>query len=533
VLWVWEVLAKVRPNRHPRRTSTMSHSGSPPPALQILHLEDNPVDAELVQALIEEEWPGSRISRVQGRAEFLDAIRKESFNLILSDFSLPQFDGLSALALAREHAGATPFVFLSGAIGEERAVEALTRGASDYVIKDRPARLIPAIRHALERIHEIERRRQAESELRNQASLLDKARDAIIATDLMHRIAYWNASAERLYGWTAAEVFGRSLQELGLGYDPGQFLAARSQLLGSGEWRGDFRLRTKTGGMVRIESTWSLVLGDDGAPRSILCIDTDVTEKKNLETQLLRADRLESIGMLAGGVAHDLNNVLAPILMGSGLLRDALTEPAHLEILRNIESGAQHGAALVRQLTTFARGGEGEHVVLDVTPIITDVRHLLHQSLSPEIKITASCPASLHTIRADPTQIKQLLLNLCFNARDAMPKGGWLAIRAENRVVDETLAGGQPDAQPGAYLLVSVRDTGTGIPPEIVEKIFDPFFTTKEVGKGTGLGLSTVAGIVKSHGGFLKVESEVGRGTEFQLFLPAEDGGTRRTHAGR
>jgi two-component system, cell cycle sensor histidine kinase and response regulator CckA len=444
--------------------------------------------------------------------------------LILSDFSLPQFDGLSALSLAREYATATPFVFLSGAIGEERAVDALTRGASDYVLKDRPARLVAAIRQALERIHEIERRRRAESELRNQASLLDKARDAIIATDTMHRIAYWNASAERLYGWTAAEVFGRSIQELGLGYDPVRFLAARGQLLTSGEWRGEFRLRTKTGGTVRIESTWSLVLGDDGQPQSILYIDTDVTEKKNLERQLLRADRLESIGMLAGGVAHDLNNILSPILMGSGLLRETLTDQTHLEILRNIESGAHHGAALVRQLTTFARGGEGEHVVLDVAPIVADVRQLLHQSLPAEIKITASWSDSLHAIRADPTQIKQLLLNLCFNARDAMPEGGVLIIRAENRVVDLALAGIHPDAQPGAYLLLTVRDTGTGIPAEIVEKIFDPFFTTKEIGKGTGLGLSTVAGIVKSHGGFLKVESEMGRGTEFQLFLPADNG---------
>jgi signal transduction histidine kinase len=225
--------------------------------------------------------------------------------------------------------------------------------------------------------------------------------------------------------------------------------------------------------------------------------------------------------MLAGGVAHDLNNVLAPIIMGSGLLRLTVSDKSQLEILENIESSAQHGTALVRQLMTFARGGEGQHSDVSVPPIVEDVRKLLQQSLPREIKIETVCARDLWPIRSDPTQIKQLLLNLCFNARDAMPSGGRLGIRVENTTVGEAMAAMHPGAQPGPHLLMAVSDSGTGIPAEILERIFDPFFTTKEVGKGTGLGLSTVAGIVKSHGGFLKVESEVGRGTEFQLFLPA------------
>lgn len=499
----------------------MSPPVPPTSTLQVLHLEDNVTDAELFRALLEEEWPGCRIRRVQTRVEFLDAIRAGPFSLILSDFSLPQFDGLSALSLAREHAPATPFIFLSGAIGEERAIESLKRGASDYVIKDRPGRLIPAIRQALDRIEVLELRRRAENELRNQASLLDKAKDAIFSTDLAHRIAYWNFSAERLYGWTAAEVFGRPLHELGLGHDPARVLAARGRLFATGEWRGDFRLRAKSGSVIHVESTWSLVPDDEGQPRSILFIDTDTTERKKLEARLLRADRLESIGMLAGGVAHDLNNVLAPILMGSELLRQSLADQTQLDILASVESSAQHGKALVQQLTTFARGGEGEHSKVHVAPIIKDVRRLLHQGLPPGIKVVAVCVDPLWPIQGDPTQIKQLLLNLCFNARDAMPNGGRLEIRARNTVVDDALAGLHPGTQPGPHLLMSVNDTGMGIPAGIVEKIFDPFFTTKEIGKGTGLGLSTVAGIVKSHGGFLKVESQVGQGTEFQLFLPA------------
>lgn len=491
------------------------------PDLRVLHLEDNLGDAELVRARLEAESIRCDIHRVQTRSDFTAAVRDESFSLILSDFSLPQFDGLSALALAREHAPSTPFIFLSGAIGEERAIEALRRGASDYIIKDRPGRLVPAIRQALQRKDEAERRRRAEAELRNQAALLDKAKDAIVATDISHRIAYWNATAERIYGWTSAEVFGRTLGEVGVGYDASALNQARTQLLAAGEWRGEFRLRTRAGQPIHVESTWSLVLGDDGQPRSILCIDTDVTEKKKLEAQLLRADRLESIGMLAGGVAHDLNNMLGPILMGIDVLRSSLTNPAHVDLLASVESAAQHGAALVRQLTTFARGGEGEHGEVDVVPLVADVRHLLQQSLPHVIKVGAVCADSLWTIQADPTQIKQLLLNLCFNARDAMPQGGRLEIRAQNTLVAETMARLYPGAQPGPHLLLSVSDTGTGIPPEILEKIFDPFFTTKVVGKGTGLGLATVAGIVKSHGGFLKVESQIGQGTVFQLFLPA------------
>jgi len=200
-------------------------------------------------------------------------------------------------------------------------MEALRCGATDYVIKDRPARLISAIQGALEQRHEFQLWQRAEQRLREQAELLDKARDAICVTNLEHRITYWNASAERLYGWTAAEVIDRPLAELALGYDAARFAAAHAQLLASGEWRGTFRLRNKNGDLLQVESTWSLVLTDKGERRSILLIDTDVTEKMRLETQLLRAGRLDSIGMLAGGVAHDLNNVLAPILMGSELLR--------------------------------------------------------------------------------------------------------------------------------------------------------------------------------------------------------------------
>jgi len=611
--------------------------------MRLLHLEDSENDAVLVRELVIAEWPGCHIHRVIRRAEFEAALASEAFDLILSDYSLPEFDGLSALALARERCPHKPFIFMSGTIGEMRAIEALQRGATDYIIKDHPNRLIPAIRNALARAEEIKRRhrserqfhdlfefapdaivmtnteglitlvnqraeklfgyvrdellgqpfeklvsatarngliglprqsfkeakpramgagqsdlcglkkngtefpadislspldtesgtgviaairdvtdlRHAEAQLREQAALLDKARDAIIATDLNHRIAYWNASAERLYGWSASEVFGRTLENLDLGYDAARFTTAYAKLLASGEWRGEFRVHNKTGDPLQVESTWSLVLGADGHPRTVLMIDTDVTEKKKLEAQLLQADRMDSIGMLAGGVAHDLNNVLAPILMGAELLRLSQMDPKDVRVIEHIERSAQHGSELVRQLLTFARGGEGERTEIQVAPLVEDVRKLLRQSLPKNIELVVSCADPCLPIHADATQIKQLLLNLCINARDAMPQGGRLEIRAENATVDEKTARLHPGALTGPHMLLSVTDTGTGIPPALLEKIFDPFFTTKGVGKGTGLGLSTVAGIVRNHGGFLNVESRVGHGTTFQLMFPA------------
>ena len=364
-------------------------------------------------------------------------------------------------------------------------------------------------------------RREAEVRLREQASLLDRARDAIVATDIEHRIAYWNASAERLYGWKAGEVYGHRLDELGLGFDPARFATARAQLLASGEWRGDFRLRTKSGETVLVESTWSLVVENDGRPRSILYIDTDVTERKKLETQLLRAQRMESIGTLAGGVAHDLNNVLTPIILSIELLATKLTSEEDRRLIEKTKASATHGAALVQQLLAFARGADAKRTRIDPASALTDLRPLIRQSLPSSIELALPAGEKPWPIQADATQFNQVLINLCINARDATPHGGRIQISTANVNVDTALANANPGAKPGPHVRISVIDSGSGIPPAIMDKIFDPFFTTKAAGKGTGLGLSMVAGILKSHSGFVQVESEVGRGTAFHLYFPA------------
>jgi two-component system cell cycle sensor histidine kinase/response regulator CckA len=498
--------------------------------MHFLHLEDSSFDAALIADVLRESWPDCRIDRVKLREEFEAALKNGSYQLILSDYSLPGFNGLAALDLARRARPECPFIFVSGTIGEERAVEALQKGAVDYIIKDRPARLVPAIRHALAHAADAELhrrteegRRQAEEQLREQAMLLDKARDAIIATDPTLRIFYWNATAERLYGWSASDVFGRRLPDLQLAHDAERLGVAHQAVTTAGEWHGQFSLQAKSGELRQIESSWSLVLNESGGPRSILIIDTDVTEKRKIEYRLLQADRMDSIGMLAGGIAHDLNNVLAPILMGLELMHVApASNPPDRAILENMQRSAQHGTSLVRQLLTFARGGEVERTRVKPQLLVDEVRKLLRQNLPSDVTSDLACSADAPTITADSTQLKQVLLNLCLNARDAMPKGGQLTVRATRVDVAKAEADLHPGASPGVHLGISVADTGTGIPPALLEKIFDPFFTTKPVGKGTGLGLSAVAGIVRGHGGFITVESELGRGTTFHIYFPAE-----------
>ncbi|WP_300933070.1 ATP-binding protein [Prosthecobacter sp.] len=277
----------------------------------------------------------------------------------------------------------------------------------------------------------------------------------------------------------------------------------------------------KDGSRVSVSLSMTGMLDDDGEITGYLGIVTDITEKKKLEQQFLRAQRIESVGTLAGGIAHDLNNVLTPIIMSIELLRLTHTNDRTLSILGSIECSAKRGADLVRQILTFARGVEGQRTELRAGPLIKEIQHFVQDTFPKNIYCVSNLPEDLPSFLGDATQLHQILLNLCVNARDAMPDGGSLTITAGCVVLDESTAAGQMDAKPGPYVTLSVSDTGAGIPSEVLDKIFDPFFTTKEVGKGTGLGLSTVLSIAKSHGGFITVTSEKNEETIFTIFLPA------------
>ena len=370
---------------------------------------------------------------------------------------------------------------------------------------------------------DITERKQSEKRLLEQADIINRAHDAIIVLNFKdQRIVFWNSGAERLYGWSADDAVGKPLGELIFAEAKDCERPLKQLLASAGEFRGEIKQVAIDGRKIVVNSRATLIRNPDGTPFSVLFINTDITDQKELETQLLRAQRLESIGTLASGVAHDLNNILTPILTCASILKGDLI-PEDLSTLASmIEESALRGANVVKQVLAFARGIEGERVLIKPSHLVHEMVDIARMTFPKSIAITSRCSDDLWSITCDPTQLHQVLLNLSVNARDAMPGGGAITIGAENFEVDEHYASVTPGAKPGPHIMFRVTDTGGGMPRATIDKIFDPFFTTKDVSKGTGLGLSTVLGIVKGHGGFISVYSEVGQGTTFKVFLPAE-----------
>jgi PAS domain S-box-containing protein len=375
--------------------------------------------------------------------------------------------------------------------------------------------------------------KRAEQQIREQAALLDITTDAILVQDLQNQVLFWNKGAERLYGWPADQVLGENVQPLLYQKAGTQLREAQRAILEKGDWQGELRQLTRNQQEITVESRWTLVRDSENQPKSILVVNTDITEKQQLQAQFLRAQRMESVGTLAGGIAHDLNNLLTPILMAAQLLKNKYPDDKRSqELIQILESNAQRGADLIKQVLAFARGMEGKRVPLQIKRLLTEIEQIARRTFPKSIEVRSQVPPEgLWIVSADATQLHQVFMNLCVNARDAMPDGGILSLRAENLWVDETFVGTNFNARVGPHVRISITDTGTGIPAEISDRIFEPFFTTKEAGKGTGLGLSTVLGIVNSHGGFVSVESDLNkgapsgsstsRGTRFQVYIPA------------
>jgi PAS domain S-box-containing protein len=637
-------------------------SPASPGRVRILHLEDDDMDAELIEATLGAGLD-CEVRRVSGRADYMAALEEES-DVVLADYNLPGFSGMAALEAARARRPDVPFIFLSGTLGDERAVDTLKAGATDYVLKDHLSRLVPVVRRALDEAAERAARKQAEQSLassqrflqrvidatpnvvfvfdvtarrvlyvnrqvesalgypprelqelgsdvlgsvthledagrvedllarvaaarddemveyelrvkaasgswrslhfrnvvfsrnaegrvtqvlgvaedvtdrrhgeerlREQAALLDLTHEAIFVQDMEYRVRYWNRGAEKLYSWPATEAMGRDLLHLLAVGSPADLSDARNAVLQDGVWTGILPQRTRDGRDLVVQSSWTLVREPSGAPRSILVVNTDVTEARKMEAKFLRAQRMESIGTLAGGIAHDLNNVLSPILMAVGLLRRQINDARGRRILETLDTSAQRGADMIRQILTFARGAEGERVPLQPAHLIREMQKIAEETFPKSISVRADVGQDLWVVSGQATPLQQVLMNLCVNARDAMPQGGTLSISAENVSLDERSARNNPKARPGPYVLMKVADTGTGIPPEVMDRMFDPFFSTKGLGHGTGLGLSTTLSIVENHGGFLDVYSEIGRGSAFNVYLPALPAGSAQRAA--
>ena len=486
--------------------------------IDVLLVEDDEDDYVITKALL------SRAESIECNLDWaasyddgLDAILSGEYDACLVDYRLGAHTGLDLLHAVNEQGNRTPIILLTGQGDLEIDLTAMAAGAADYLSKeeiDAPL-LERSIRYAVERAH-------ADQRIREQAALLDKARDAIIAYDMDGTVVYWNKSAERLTGWSAEEMVGEPARErLYTDEQQEKLEECFATIEDKGEWTGELRQRTKDGEELVVESRWTLVRDNAGKPSSVLVINTDITERKQLEMQFLRSQRMESIGRLVGGIAHDLGNLLVPILLGVKVLQQRFDDDTQVErTLSMIQKSAERGSDMVDQVLAFARGVDGERVTLAPGTIIEEVDKIIQETFPDRITVETDVDDDLNTIVGDATQIQQVLMNLSVNARDAMPDGGTLSIEAQNVSLSEGDARRNIEAEPGPYVRITVSDTGTGIPDDALDKIFEPFFSTKPEGEGTGLGLSTAYSIVKSHDGFIDVRSEENQGTTFRLFLP-------------
>jgi PAS domain S-box-containing protein len=371
-------------------------------------------------------------------------------------------------------------------------------------------------------VRDITERKKADQHLKLISSALEAAANAFVITDRSGVIEWVNTAFTTLTGYSCAEVNGLNPRVLNSGtHDRAYFKNLWDTINAGNVWQGEIINRRKDGKLYTEDMTVTPVRDELNEITHFIAVKQDITARKLLEAQFLRAQRMESVGTLAGGIAHDLNNVLGPILMAAEVLQDEVKDVQGRKMLKVLEASARHGADLVRQVLAFARGVEGKRILLNPVHILHELENVIRDTFPKNIDFNLDARRDIWSVEADPTQLNQVFTNLCVNARDAMPNGGGLNLAIENVVLDEMYADMNTDAAPGDYVMITVEDTGSGIPADIRDKIFEPFFTTKEIGKGTGLGLSTTAGIVRSHGGFIRVYSEMGKGTSFKVYLHA------------
>lgn len=505
----------------------------------ILIVDDTPTNLEILFDLLTDS--GFTVLVAEDGESAIARAEYAPPDLILLDILMPGMDGFETCCRlkANDLTKDIPIIFMTALAETGDKVKGLSLGAVDYITKPlqheevlarielhlRLRNLTKTLQEQNLRLEvEISERTRAEQKIREQAALLDITTDAILVKDLDNQIRFWNKGAENLYGWKAIEAIGKNANQLLYPVQTqSQLQNLEESLAECGSWQGELHQVTKEGKEIIVASRWTLMRDKDGQPQSILTVNTDITEKKQLEAQFLRAQRLESIGTLAGGIAHDLNNILTPILTATQLLQLKLPniDQRSQQMFNTIETNAKRGAALVKQVLQFARGVEGKRTIVQVNHLFSEIKQIVQETFPKSIEFSTNIKSDLWAVVGDATHLHQVLMNLVVNARDAMMGGGTLSISAENVLIDEHYARMNLEASVGSYIMITVADTGVGMPPEIVDRIFEPFFTTKEFGKGTGLGLSTVRGIITSHGGFVNVSSQVGRGTEFKVFLPA------------
>jgi len=495
-------------------------------ALRLLIIEDSEDDARLIVRDLQRGGYAPSYERVDTDAAVRAALTRGPWDVIISDFNMPTFSGTDALKLLREHDQDTPFIFVSGTIGEDVAVEAMRAGAQDYVTKDNLRRLVPAIerelRDAAVRRAGTHAVRASEAQLR---AILHSALDAHITMDKAGTITSWNPQAEAIFGWSAPEVLGKRLSDV---------IVPTAHREAHG--RGVARFLTTGEGPIlnrRLELTALRRDGDEfpvelavtpirvGDAWSFSAFLRDITERKQLQQQLIQSQKMEAVGRLAGGIAHDFNNLLTAIFGYTDLLTEELPEGSQArKDVAEIRKAGERAASLTRQLLAFSRQQVLQPIVLSVNALVADVETMLRRLIGADVELRTTLAPDAGNVRADPGQLEQVILNLAVNARDAMPTGGKLTIETQNVELSEMYAEARQPVVPGAYVMLAVSDTGVGMDAKTQARIFEPFFTTKEAGKGTGLGLATVYGIVKQSGGYIWTYSEPGHGATFKVYLP-------------
>jgi two-component system, cell cycle sensor histidine kinase and response regulator CckA len=479
--------------------------------------------------------------RVETAGEMQAALDRQTWDIVIADYTLPRFSAPAALQLLQQQQQDLPFIIVSGTIGEETAVAAMKAGAHDYLLKDNLARLVPAVARELREAQQRIRRLEAEQALRESEERFRQLAENItesvfwMSDPTALEMLYVSPAYERIWGRTCASLYANFMEWIEAIHPEDRQQVQTNFFEHSllGNYDEEYRIMRPDGSIRWIRDRGFPIQDRMGIPYRVVGIAEDITDRKLTEAVLRRTERLESLGTLTSGIAHDLNNVLTPIMGIVQLLPLKIVnidEPTQ-RLLQVLNDSTRRGADLVKQILAFTRGVESKPTALQIGQLLVEIQKIVQQAFPKNIELSLTFRAGdghdrsedLWPITADATMLHQVLMNLCVNARDAMPDGGTLSIVAENLAIDEHYARMHLEAQAGAYVLVTIADTGMGIPPEILDRIFDPFFTTKDIGKGTGLGLSTVVGIIKSHHGWIDVDSQVGRGTRFRVYLPATD----------
>jgi len=506
--------------------------------LRLLFVEDSEADAELLLRELGRGGYAVASERVEDAVGLKSALARGPWDLVVSDCSMPGFSAASALALVKKSGVDVPFVVVSGTLDEDAAVELLRAGASDFFVKGKLARLLPAVERELQekRTREAERRSEARVKVSEERfrRLLESAPDAMVIAVGDGRIGLVNTQTETLFGYSREELIGQPIEILvppryraaNRPRGAGIFAPSDSRPMGTGQ--EIFALR-KDG--TEFPADMSLSLADSPEGGVLTVAIRDITNRRRTEQalqrteqQLRQAQKMEAVGALAAGVAHDFNNILSIVLSYAGFLLDQLkpSDPMHSDA-EEIRKAGERAVHLTRQLLAFSRQQAVEPRVVSLNDVTRGLEKMLRRVAGEAVELTFIPGHSLGRVRADPGHVEQVLMNLVVNARDAMPAGGQITIETTNVDVDPGYASAHPGVSAGPHVVIGVSDTGTGIDASIRERIFEPFFTTKEEGKGTGLGLSVVYGIVKQSGGHVQVHSHPGKGTTFTVHLPRTD----------